>query len=56
MLLVVLDGEGRQVDFLYLAIRKYATVFRLGEGFLRKHAPPSRDANALLAAARSQAR
>jgi hypothetical protein len=56
LLLVVLDGDGRQVDFLYLAVRGGATVFRLGESFLRKHAPHSHDANALLAAAWNQAR
>ncbi len=35
LLLVVLDGDGRQVDFLCLAVRGSATVFRLGESFLR---------------------
>ena len=56
LLLVVLDGDGRQVDFLYLAVRGSATVFRLGESFLLKHAPQFHDANALLAAAWKQAR
>jgi hypothetical protein len=56
MLLVVLDGDGRQVDFLYFAIGGSASAFRVGESFLRKHAPPSHDAVELVAAARSQAR
>jgi len=56
MLLVVLDGDGRQVDFLYLAVGGSASAFRVGESFLRKHAPPSHDAKELLTAARSRAR
>jgi hypothetical protein len=56
MSLVVLDGDGRQVDFLYLAVGGSASAFRVGESFLRKHAPQSHDANALLAAAWNQAR
>jgi hypothetical protein len=56
MLLVVLDGDGRQLDFLYLTIRGSSPVFRLGANFLKKHAPPPRDPEALITAAREQAR
>ncbi len=56
MLLVVLDGDGRLVDFLYIAVGGSLSAFRLGDSFLRKHAPPLRDAKRLLTAARSQAR
>jgi hypothetical protein len=56
VLLVVLDGEGRQVDFLYLVCGGSATAFRVGDNFLRKHAPPARDAQQLFVAARNQAR
>jgi hypothetical protein len=56
VLLVVLDGEGRQVDFLYLVVGSSASAFRVGDAFLKKHAPPARDAQELFAAARKQSR
>jgi hypothetical protein len=55
MLLVVLDGEGRQIDFLYLTVRGPSSIFKLGVNFLKKNLPPARDAQKLVAAARKQA-
>jgi hypothetical protein len=56
ILLAVLDGQGRQVDFRYVAVRSSSSVFKLGVNLLKQHAAPLRDAQKLFEAACDQAR
>ncbi|HEV3304729.1 MAG TPA: hypothetical protein VG055_34070 [Planctomycetaceae bacterium] len=55
ILLVALDGHGKRLDFLYVAVRSDSSVFRLGLNFLRRHSAPTRNAQKLVEAARHQA-
>jgi hypothetical protein len=56
ILLAVVDGSGRTVDARYLAAQDAARALEQGAEFVKKHAPPARDAHKLLADAQQQAR
>ncbi len=56
IVLVALNGDRETIATTTIAADPAAAATRLGEGFLKQHLPPTRDARALLAAARDEAR
>ena len=56
VVLVALNGDSETIAKKTIAADPAAAAMRIGEGFLRQHLPPTRDARALLTAARDEAR
>ncbi len=56
VVLVALNGDRQTIATKTIGADPSAAATRIGEGFLKQHMPPTRDARALLAAARDEAR
>jgi hypothetical protein len=56
VVLVALNGDRETIATTTIAADPTAVATRIGEGFLKQHLPPTRDARALMAAARDEAR
>ena len=56
VVLVALNGDRETIATTTIAADPAAAATRLGEGFLKQHLPPTRDARAMLTAARDEAR
>jgi hypothetical protein len=56
VVLVALDGDQGTIATKTIETGQPDAALHIGEGFLREHMPPARDARALLAAAREEAR